>query len=229
MVNMTIIDSQGRKRFRRFTILRSDEPPPKGKTYKGDSYCKDQKFYVYFQRPADVNKMSFMVWKHVNKDDDRWIYLPALDLVKRISSTEKRTSFVGSHFFYEDVSGRNIDEDRHELIKTTKNYYVLKNTPKKPGTVEFSYYNMWIHKKKFIPVKVEYFDKNSEKYREYGALKVEKINGYHTVTQARMKDLRNNGETIIKYNKVKYNINLPNEVFTERSLRRPPYKYLKGR
>ena len=64
-------------------------------------YAGEQKFYVYFHQPADVSKMTFLVWKHLDKDDDRWMYLPKIDLVKRIAGSEKRTSFVGSDYFYE--------------------------------------------------------------------------------------------------------------------------------
>ena len=225
-VSMTITDSQGRARQRQFTILRMDDPPPGGET-EGDAYCGDQKFYVYFHLPADVNKMAFMVWKHVEKDDDRWLYLPALDLVKRIAAAEKRTNFVGSHFFYEDVSGRNTNADEHELVDTSDNYYVLKNTPKDPAGVEFAYYKMWIHRKTFTTVKVEYYDNNEEKYREYEALGVETIQGYHTVTKSRMKYLRTDGNTVIEYSNVKYDIGLPEDIFTERYLRRAPLKYLR--
>lgn len=220
-VSMTITDSQGRKRTREFTILRWDQPG------KSDDFCGDQKFYIYFQRPADINKMVFLVWKHLDRDDDRWLYLPALDLVKRIASTEKRTSFVGSNFFYEDVSGRNLDDDTHELIDTTDNFYVLKNTPKKPETVEFSYFKMWVHRKTFITVKVEFYDKKDEKYRIYEALQVSTIQDRPTVIKSTMKDLRTRGETVIEYSNVKYDIALPENIFTERYLRRAPRKYLK--
>ena len=91
-VKMTIVDDQGRKRIREFVIRRHDV-----------SEGREQKFYVYFKEPSDVRKMVFMVHKNITKDDDRWLYLPALDLVKRIAASDKRTSFVGSNFFYEDV------------------------------------------------------------------------------------------------------------------------------
>jgi outer membrane lipoprotein-sorting protein len=228
---MTITDAQGRIRTREFTILRLNEPNPSAKEddMPDENYAGDQKFYVYFHRPADVNKMAFMVWKHTaeGQDDDRWLYLPALDLVKRIAASDERTSFVGSDFFYEDVSGRNVTEDVHELVKTTDNYYVLKNTPRKPDLVEFSYYEMWIHRATFLPVSVVYYDRNGEKYREYKALKVEKIQGYDTVTKAQMSDLRTKGGTIVEYSNVKYDIGLTDDIFTERYLRRPPREYLR--
>ena len=227
-VSMTITDEQGRTRQRVFTILRFDEPRPEEKNGdKADGYCGDQKFYVYFHLPADVNKMVFMVWKHLEKDDDRWLYLPGLDLVKRIAAADKRTSFVGSHFFYEDVSGRNIAADVHELTKTTDNFYVLKNTPKKPEEVEFKYYIMWVHRKTFIPIKIEYFDAKDKIYRIYEALDVQTIQGYPTVIKAKMSDLNTKAYTEITYSGVKYDIGVPEDIFSERYLRRVPQEYLR--
>lgn len=88
-VKMTIRDKQGNTREREFNILRKDV------TDGGD-----QNYFVYFQRPADVRRMVYMVYKHadVNRDDDRWLYMPAYDLIKRIAAGDKRTSFVGSDF-----------------------------------------------------------------------------------------------------------------------------------
>jgi outer membrane lipoprotein-sorting protein len=223
-VKMTITDAQGRERTREFAILRRDSQGPDA---ADPAFTGEQKFYVYFHRPADVNKMVFMVHKYLTRDDDRWLYLPALDLVKRIAAADKRTSFVGSHFLYEDVSGRTTEADVHELVETTDNYYVLKNTPKAPDTVEFAYYKMWIHRKTFVAVKTEYYDKQDARYREYTALKVETIDGFPTVTKARMADTRMGGETVNEYSDVKYNTDLPDDIFTEQYLRNPPRKHLK--
>lgn len=210
-VLMTISDSQGRTRTREFVILRKD--------------LKDggeQKFYVYFKKPSDVRKMVFMVHKHIDKDDDRWMYLAKLDLVKRIAGSDKRTSFVGSNFFYEDVSGRGVAEDRHELVEETDKEYVLKNIPKNPAEVEFASYTVWIDKQSFLPVKAEYFDRADRKYRMVEALETEIVQGFPTVVKSRVKDLLTGGETVSEFKNVKYNIGLKEKIFTERYLRRPP-------
>lgn len=219
-VKMTITDKQGRTRSKEFTILRLNVGQDDG----------DQKFYVYFHEPADERGTVFMVHKHVGKDDDRWLYLPALDLVKQIAASDERTSFVGSHFFYEDVSGRGIDEDTHELVETTDSYYVLKNIPKRPEAVEFDSFTMWIHKATFIPVKVQ-FEKGGTAYRVVEALKVEDFPGkdgvmYKTVTKSRMSDTNIGGNTVLEYATVQYDIGLKEEIFTERYLRTVPREYL---
>lgn len=210
-VKMVITDSQGRTRNRQFIILRKD--------------IKDggeQKFYVYFKKPGDIRKTVFLVHKHMDRDDDRWMYLPALDLVKRIAGSDKRTSFVGSHFFYEDVSGRGIDEDSHELVGEDENHYILKNIPKDPDSVEFSSYNIWINKKNWLPVKAEYLDRQGVKYRVVEALEFKEIDGITTVTTSRVQDLAGGGNTVTTFSKIKYNLGLQEKIFTERYLRRPP-------
>jgi len=224
-IRMTISDAQGRTRSREFVILRKDAEGAGEQAKDGEQGA--QKFYVYFRRPPDVNKMAYLVWKHIGADDDRWFYLPALDLVKRVAASDERTSFVGSDFFYEDVSGRGVEEDEHELVETTETYYKIRNTPKNPKAVEFDHYVAWIHRKTFIPVQIEYFDAQGAKYRVYQALKVETIQGRPTVTRAKMSDLRTKGFTINEYLEVKYDLGLPDSIFTERYLRRPPRKYLR--
>lgn len=229
-VDMRIIDAQDRTRTRQFTILRRDDASAGNKAGQtgNDDYTGDQRFYVYFKAPPDVSGTVFMVWKHVdiNRDDDRWLYLPDLDLVKRIAASDERTSFVGSHFFYEDVSGRNTNEDKHELVNVTDTYFILDNTPKRPDLVEFSHFKMWIHRETFIPVQTEYYDNRGEAYRRYTVLNVERPRGFLTVTKSKMEDLKTGGHTIIEYSRVEYNIGLPENIFTERYLRKPPMKYI---
>jgi hypothetical protein len=226
-VSMVITDKQGRSRQRQFNMLRKNE---------GDQDL-DQKFYAYFQEPADVRRMVFMVHKHAGpgRDDDRWLYLPSLDLVKRIAAGDKRTSFVGSDFLYEDISGRNIADDRHELVKTTDKYYVIKNIPKRPGNVEFHHYMAYIDKQTFIPMKIEYFKKNGRLYRVIEAQRVENIpaqeNGqsvtYPTVTLSIARDLEKGSTTAMRHANIRYNIGLEDNIFTERYLRRPPREVMR--
>jgi len=224
-VQMLIIDEQGRKRQRSFTILRRDIP--QSDALEGRGYLGEQLFYVYFNRPADVNKMAFLVHKKLDGDDDRWLYLPALDLVKRIAASDKRTSFVGSDYFYEDVSGRSIDADNHELVEETPDHYVLRHRPKDADSVEFDHYIMYVQKESFIPVLTEYFDSNGDKYRVAKALKVETIEGYPTVTQASMENLKTGGKTLMRYSRVGYDVGIPEDIFSERYLRSAPMTYLR--
>lgn len=226
-VSMTIVDDSRRARQRRFIILRRDQAEQKQTDQnQTNKNIGEQKYYVNLLGPADVRNTVLMVWKHHKEDDDRWLYLPALDLVKRIAGGDKRTSFLGSDFFYEDISGRSTAEDRHELVEVSEDYYVLKNTPLSPEKVDFSYYMMWIHRDSYVPIRVEYFDKKGDKYRVYDVLDVKTFAGYPTVVKSRMKDLRRNSQTELVFSRVEYDIDIPESIFTERYLRKPPTKYM---
>jgi outer membrane lipoprotein-sorting protein len=216
-IDMRIIDSHGRERIRQMTMLRRNEAPGYG----------PQKYYVFFSRPSDVKEMVFMAWKNIDRADDRWLYLPALDLVKRIAASDERTRFVGSHFFYEDVSGRNIDEDSHEFVEETDDYYVIKSTPKDLGDVEFTDYTSWVDKTTYLPMRMEYTNKRGEVYRTFSVQTVETIQDHPTIIDVEMEDAAMGGKTVLHYSAVKYSIGIKENIFSERFLRRPPREYLR--
>ncbi len=213
---MIIRDAQGREQRRQFTVLRRDVEDG-----------GDQDFLVVFRQPSDVRGTVFLVKKHVGADDNRWLYLPGLDLVKRISAGDKRTSFVGAHYFYEDISGRAPDEDHHTLIRTTDEFYVLEHTPKDPSSVEFSSYITWIARETYLPMKIEYTNTAGRVYRRVEVVEVKDIGGHPTVTKSRVIDLDGKGETSMEFRYIAYDLGIPETVFTERSLRRPPRDWLK--
>lgn len=214
---MMIVDAQGRKQMRQFTILRKDVEDN-----------GDQKMMVFFSRPTDVKDTVFRVEKHAsdNVDDDRWLYLPALDLVKRISAGDKRTSFVGSHFFYEDVSGRAVAQDNFELHEETSEQYVLKARPKQPDSVEFDHYIVHIDKGTSLPVLIDFFKADGSNYRRVETVTVEEVQGFPTVLRSKVSDLASGGYTLMEFRNTQYNIDLPDDVFSERSLRTPPLKWI---
>lgn len=214
-VRMIISDAQGRQQRRQFTVLRRD-------VEEGG----DQQFLVVFSQPSDVRGTTFLVHKHVDRDDDRWLYLPGLDLVKRISAGDKRTSFVGSHYFYEDVSGRRPSDDTHELVDTTDEHYVLRHRPVDPGTAEFAHYDTWIDRETWLPMKIEYTNPAGDLYRSVEVSEVRTIDGHPTVVTSRVSDLLTGGRTDMQFRYIAYDIGLPETVFTERSLRTPPRDWL---
>mgnify|MGYP000035307366 CR=1 FL=1 len=213
---MIIVDAKGNKQMRQFTILRKDQED-----------LGNQDMLVFFSRPTDVQGTVFRVTKKVQGDDDRWLYLPALDLVKRISAGDKRTSFVGAHFYYEDVSGRNPAEDNFTLLNSDESFYLIKAEPKAPSTVEYAYYQISIDKNTYLPMQAQYFDSQNKLIREMKVLSVENIDGFPTVLHAKMSQLTDGSYTEMQFRNVKYNVGLPDNIFSERSLRTPPKAWLK--
>lgn len=220
-VTMELIDKDRGKRTRILTMLRRDQPEG-GK----------QKYYMYFHQPPDVRRMTFMVWKYPKKEDDRWIYVPAVDLVRRIAASDARSSFVGSDFTYEDISGRDVGSDTHQLLREEKvgdrDCYVVESVPKEP--IDYVRKVSWIDKTTFLPLKEEYYDLQKELVRVFSADKIEEVavgeskerKIFPTVTRRIMKNIKTGHRTEVNFTSVSYNIGLGDNIFTERYLRRPP-------
>ena len=214
-VMMKLISAGGEVRSREMTMIRKNYGPVGGK----------QKYFIYFWRPSDVRNMTFMVFKHPGRNADRWLFVPALNMVRRIAAQDKYSSFVGSDFSYDNVSGRPLDEDTHTLIKEDKigsrDCYVVKNTPK-AGDADYNYRLSWIDKKTFLPIKEEYFDKRNELYKVFTADKTKDIDGFPTVVKQTMKNVQSGHTTVVTYEKIDYNVGVSDSLFSERFMQAPP-------
>ena len=225
-VIMELIDKDGGKRTRVMTMLRRNE-----------TEGKNQKYFIYFHKPGDVRRLTFMVWKYPQKEDDRWIFIPAVDLIRRIAADDKRSSFVGSDFTYEDISGRDVASDTHTLLRSEmleeRECYVIQSVPKEP--TEYTKRLSWIDKKTFLPIKEEYYDAQNELFRVFTADKIEEITGaggkdkkvFPTVTKRTMKNVKTGHSTEVIYKSVSYNLGLKDKDFSERQMRRPPRSWIR--
>lgn len=218
-VKMVLVDKNGNEREREFTMLRKD-------LEEGGR----QRYYTYFRKPSDVARLSFMVHKTPDGNDQRWIYVPAVDLVKPISADDKNSSFVGSDFTYEEVSGRHWNEDTHTLTGESeldgKPVYIVESIPK-GSTKGFARKVSSIDKENFLPLKEEYFDKDGTVIRLFTAEKIDAVGGILTVVKRTMEDRKKGSKTIVEFSNVAYNQGLTEEIFTERYLKNPPRQFIK--
>ena len=234
---MELINKDGQKRIRELTMLRKDFE-------EGGN----QKYFMYFHKPADVKNTTFMVYKYPDKDDDRWLFIPAINLVKRIAANDKYSSFVGSDFTYEDVSGRKPEEDAHTLLRKEKlgekSCFVIESIPKESS--EYTKRISWIDEINFFPLKEEFYDKQNELYRQFEAQEIKDINpvrntkgssqdskisngvnGIPTITKRSMKNTRTGHRTEVTFQEVEYNLSIEDDIFSERYLRRPPLEWIR--
>ena len=218
-VAMKLVSKDGQARVRELTLLRKNTGEALG----------EQKYFMYFFQPADVKDMTFMINKYPAKDDDRWMFIPAINMVKRIAAQDKRSSFVGSDFTYEDVSGRDIEDDNHVIEREEKvgnrDCYVVKSTPKGADS-DFGHKITWVDKANFLPLKEEQYDKRGAPYKQFTADEVVDVKGFPTVVRRTMRNLQTGHRTEVGYVKTDYNVGLEESLFSERFLRQPPRKWI---
>jgi len=216
-VTMTITDKRGKTRDREFVMLRKDFE-------EGG----EQRYFVYFSKPNDVRRMTFMAWKNPEGDDSRWIFVPALDLVKPLSSNDKKSSFVGSDFAYEDVSGRHWTDDSHTFLREEEmggyQTWVVESVPKEKDY--FARKTTWIDQESGLVLKEVYLDKKDNELKIFETTKIETIEGHPTALERKMTTPRKKNSTAIVFHDIDYDQGVTEDIFSERYLKSPPRKYI---
>ena len=217
-VHMTLASATGQKRTRELTMLRRN---------KGEG--GEQQYFMYFHQPADVKGMSFLVEKYPSKDDDRWLFIPGINMVKRIAARDAAQSFVGSDFTYEHVSGRDLEADEHRLLPDEKidekDCHVVESVPR--SAAEYKRKRAWIDKSTFLPLKEEYFDGKGELFKVFKADEIRSVGGIPTVTRRTMTNPKTGHSTTVAFTDMAYDIGIEADIFTERYLRDPPGRWIK--
>ncbi len=214
LVTMTLSGKGVQTRIRKLAVFRLD----KG---KGERWS-----LMRFFTPADVENTGLLTQDHPGDDSDQWLYLPALDRVRRISSSRKGGRFVGSDFFYEDLRDREPDMDTHRLIGKGKVGKILcdilVSRPVDPDNSIYTKRVSWIHRQTLTPLRVDFYQKGSEKpVKRLLARRLKKIQGYWTVLQSTMYDLNSGHKTELATSRIKFDQNIPESLFSRRGLSDP--------
>ena len=211
-LTMTLINSRGKERVREI------------KQYIKDFGTVEKKI-MFFLKPADVKNTSFMNWSYADetKNDDQWIYLPALKKVKRISSDSSGDYFMGSDFTYDDLGDRKVGDDTHTLLRTETmdghECYVIESVTKDEDYM-YSKTITWVVKDRWYGLKKEFYDEDGDFLKSLKLLNVEQINGFWIITGTEMKNEQKDHVTRMEFKGVKIDAGIKDSNFSERMMKR---------
>lgn len=213
-MEMVLIDAYGAKTTRVMTgmVMEVD----------GDG----DKSISIFENPQDVKGTKMLTHSHKNDDDDQWLYLPTFRRVKRISSSNKSSSFMGSEFSYEDLGSQEIEKYDYKWMKDIKidgkDGWLLERKPKSKSG--YSRMVMKISKEYMNPVQVEYYDRKNEllKVADFSNFKKFKV-GKKTMWRANkihMKNVQTKKESIFEWKDRKIGVAHKSRDFNKTALKR---------
>ncbi len=210
-MQMTLINARGQEKSRTMNM----------KVLEGED---EDKSLMEFLTPADVKGTKFLSYEHIDKDDDQWMYLPALKRVKRISSKNKSGAFMGSEFSYEDLSAFNVKKYEYadKLDEVTLDGVAAYRGESKPVSKYSGYTKLitWMNRETFLILKVEYYDRKKkllktayfEDYKNYGDV--------YRIGKITMKNVQNDKTTILVWSEEKIKNGLKSKDFHKRYLKR---------
>lgn len=181
-----------------------------------------------FNSPADVRGTSTLIIEHSDQDDDIWVYLPALKKIRRLVSSNKKDSFMGTDFSYGDVIGHKVRDWIHKIIQEEEvdhqACYVIESLPKSESVRAGSGYSKrvsWIRKDNFVMVKGDTWDLAGQPYKAFRFSDIQLVDlarGKWQTMKMEAENLDNGHRSVIQLENFKTNQGIKDEYFTTRYL-----------
>ncbi len=171
--------------------------------------------------PARIKGMKILM---LNDGDDIWFYSPRTARIRKIASGQKSQSVNNSDFSYEDMSTKDRREDYNcKLVgEEKKNDVVCFKIGMTPKNKEGSYSKtiVWVDKDKFVALEAHMFDEDGELWKKLFIHDIEKVGKYWSMKSIEMKNLLKGSRTVMKMDKIEYDVKLDPNMFSERYLRK---------
>ena len=185
----------------------------------------DKSVFV-FEQPRDVKGTALLIHAHKNKADEQWLYLPALKRVKRISSSNRAGSFVGSEFSYEDLGAQEVEKFTYAYVRDEAcgelqlPCAVLERVPtdKKSG---YKRQLAWYDRDELRLWKVEYYDRKNTRLKTLDITGYKKYLGrYWHADKMTMQNHQTGKSTDMLWQEYTFQADLDENNFTQTGLRR---------
>jgi hypothetical protein len=218
-MEMILIDKNGSRRERTIRAL-------------GRDVGEDSQSIMFFLSPADVKDTGFLTYDFDDdeKDDDQWLYLPALKKTKRIASSDKSGSFMGSDFSYSDMTDRKVDRYDYTLMKEDEinghkvwQIEAIPNTEKEIKETGNTKSVSFVRQDNFVVIRAVSWVKKGKRLKYFEVKELERIDGIWVATEMQMTTKKGKTtlhKTIIKAHDVRFNQDVGDDAFTVRNLER---------
>ena len=181
------------------------------------------KSMTVFHNPRDIRGTALLTFSHGNKDDEQWLYLPALKRVKRISSSNKSGPFMGSEFAYEDLSSQEVDKYTYKFIVEEKCGKLMCFKMERYPTDKKSGYKrqvIWLDKDEYRAQRIDFYDRKNEllktlrptEYKQY-------LKKYWRALKMNMVNHQSGKSTELQWKDFKFKTSLKASDFTQTRLK----------
>ena len=177
----------------------------------------NSKAVLRFTSPPEVKGVSLLIVNHTDRASDQWMWRPNIGREQRIAIQDRSTRFFGTDFSFEDLEERDVGQFDFKLEGDEGGAWKVDSIPKKSS--QYTHSLSWVKKDNYTVVKTESYNKKglvrSIDYRDF-----EHVKGIWTARTIEVNDVTRNSRTILKYEKLEYNLPMKDTEFTLDALRR---------
>ena len=175
------------------------------------------KSMLRFTAPAEVKGVALLIVNHPDRASDQWMWRPNIGREQRIALQDRSTRFFGTDFSFEDLEERDVNQFDFKLLADEGTQWKIESRPRKASQYTYSF--LWIKKDNYTVSKAEMYNKKGLArvidYRDF-----EQVKGIWTARTTEVFDVSRKSRTILKFDKLEYDVPLKEDQFTVEALRR---------
>jgi len=183
----------------------------------------NSKAVIRFTAPAEVKGVALLVVNHPDRSSDQWMWTPAIARDRRIALQDRSTRFFGTDFSFEDLEERDAEQYDYKLTGEESiagaACWRIEARPRQTKTSQYTLSRIWIRKDNYVPAQYENFIRD-QPVRRLEQKDIQNIQGIWTARTLEMTDLHRKSRTVLRLEKLEYNVPLKDEEFTVQALRR---------
>jgi outer membrane lipoprotein-sorting protein len=181
------------------------------------------KAVLRFTAPAEVKGMALLVINHTDRASDQWMWTPAIQRERRIALQDRSTRFFGTDFSFEDLEERDVDQFDYRLLGTEPldgvACWKIESRPRQSKSSQYTRSVVWVRQDNYALAQIENYGKD-ELVRRLKYSDLENVQNIWTAKTLEMRDFKRNSRTVLRLDKLQYNVPMKDEDFTWQALQR---------
>jgi outer membrane lipoprotein-sorting protein len=159
----------------------------------------------------------------LKKNKQMWNYFPKINKVIKIPPSMMMGSWMGSDFTNDDLVKENTYQDDYsaKMLQEDESQYYIELTPRAETVTVWGKVVLTVEKKRTIPLKEIFYNEKGEQVRIITFDKVQKVQNKELPMRLTLESLKKKGhKTIVEYIDVKFDMKLPDNIFSLRNLKK---------
>ncbi len=181
------------------------------------------KSILRFTAPAEVKGVALLIVNHTDRASDQWMWTPAIERDRRIATQDRSTRFFGTDFSFEDLEERDVDQFDYKLLgdDTVDGVacWKIEAKPKESKSSQYTSSLIWVRKDNYATAQIESYNKE-KLIRRIHYSDIETVSGIPTPRTVEVYDAARKSRTVLKLEKLEYNVPMKEEDFSIEALRR---------
>jgi len=182
----------------------------------------ESKAILRFTAPAEVKGVALLIVNHPDRASDQWMWTPAIERDRPIALQDRATRFFGTGYSFEDMEERDVNQFDYKLAGEDNvdgaPCWKIESRAKESKSSQYSLSILSIRKDNYAVAQIENYS-GQKLVRRIHNSGIEKVDGVWTPRTLEIEDVGRQIRTVLKLDKIRYNLPFKDQDFTLEALR----------